>query len=101
MSPLIYVIVADALLRRLSAVAPDVVVRGYADDTAMVLPDLRSQWAPVQAIFAEFESVSGLGLNLPKTVLIPLGGADLAAISRRLQERGDRWARVKVASWGL
>ena len=101
LSPLIYVIVADALLRRLSAIGPEVVVRGYADDTAMVLTDLGNQWAPVQAAFTEFEIVSGLALNLPKTVLIPLGDADLAVMRRELQQRADRWAGVQIASWGL
>ena len=68
---------------------------------AMALTDLRTQWAPVQAVFAEFKMVSGLALNLPKTVLIPLGDTDPAIVRRALQQRGDAWAGVKVASWGL
>ena len=37
-SPLLYVVVADSLLRMLIRAVPGTMVRGFADDTAMTLP---------------------------------------------------------------
>ena len=72
LSPLLYAVVADALLERVAVSLPGLWIRAYADDTAVVLDDFWTQ-APILAnIFNDFAKVSNLHLNLEKSVLIPL-----------------------------
>ena len=72
LSPLLYALAADALLEKISVSLPEVFVRAYADDTAVVLTDFWRQ-APVLAnIFETFADLSCLRLNTAKSVIIPL-----------------------------
>ena len=47
---------------------PDVQVRAYADDIALVLPDWKAAAPVLQGILAEYALGSGLELNAAKTV---------------------------------
>ena len=100
LSPLLYVLVADSLLRALAAAVPTATVRGYADDTAMVLQQWRTHWPAIQQIFTRFAAVSGLDLNIGKTVLIPLGDESCEAVRASLAAAGDLWMDIEVARWG-
>ena len=87
LSPLLFAIVADLLLRRLDRLIPDAMTRAYADDTAMILQSM-SDLPHVAKIFDEYGTISGLELNLAKTILIPLFHVDLvqlhAAVAHRI-----------------
>ena len=72
LSPLIFAIVAVVLLRKLGDCFPDCLIRAFADDTAMVVSDLLKYGNRILDLFEEYRQLSGLALNLPKTVLIPL-----------------------------
>ena len=72
LSPLLFALASDLLLRRIERHFPDCMLRAYADDTVMVLPHFR-QLEQILQLFQEFASISGLKLNLKKTVLVPLG----------------------------
>ena len=64
--------VTELLLRILQKRFPDLVARAFADDTAAVSPDISSHAADLLHVFQRYEAMSGLGLNLRKTVIIPL-----------------------------
>ena len=72
LSPLLFAAASDLFLRRLARMFPDATLRAWADDLAMVLPMGANRLSKLQAFFDEFALVSGLQLNLPKTVIIPL-----------------------------
>ena len=72
-------------------------VRGYADDTAVVVSQLGEAAVPLQELFQEFARVSGLQLNLAKTIVIPLGCETPGARRERQAALGDSWA--VAAKW--
>ena len=47
-------------------------VKAFADDTVIILLEVRKNIKAISALFQEYADISGLALNLPKTVLIPL-----------------------------
>jgi hypothetical protein len=66
LSPLIFVVVVDVLLRRLVEVlGEEGCARAFADDTAAVVDDFFG-------LFDEYAAISGLFLNYAKTIVIPL-----------------------------
>ena len=81
LSPLLFAIVADLLLRRLKNRLPQALVRAFADDTGVVVPDFASYAPTIMSIFQEFAKISNLALNLSKTVLIPLWESSADSIS--------------------
>ena len=76
LSPLLFVVVLDGLLRRLRADSPRTFTRMYADDTAMVLEDIVKELPVLDLIFQEIGRAANLHLNVRKCILIPLFGAD-------------------------
>ena len=105
MSPLIFAIVVDMLLRKLAAIAPGDLVRAFADDTAVVMADLWASLPLVHRVFDEFARISSLRFNLPRTVVIPQMGAGLGAVGLTLATACPDWAGVQVCtsgkySWG-
>ena len=65
LSPVLFAIVADILVRKLQQELPNSTIRAFADDTAMVIDDMRLL-AQIIAIFEEYAGFSNLGLNLKK-----------------------------------
>ena len=99
LSPLLFAVVVDLLLRKLARSLPNELLRAFADDTAMVIKDWWSSASTVAAVFEVFGSISGLILNLPKTVVIPLWPANLATVRTQLTEQVPIWKDVGVAWW--
>ena len=100
LSPLLFVICVDALLRRLESRFPDCCIRAYADDNAMVVTDFLRDGRALLAIYKEFEAVSNLKLNLPKTVLIPLWPCKMQEWKGNvLHDALPEWCRCDVATW--
>lgn len=77
LSPILFALASDSLLRIIGVRHPAATTRAFADDTAMVLRSWSAERRCVFATFRAFESVSNLSLNLSKTVVIPLWQADL------------------------
>ena len=77
LSPLLFAMASDSLLRIMAVRHPLATTRAFADDTAMVLRSWRAEQRRVFATFRTFESVSNLALNLSKTCVIPLWAADI------------------------
>jgi hypothetical protein len=100
LSPLLYAIVAEILLERILQVCPDVMVRAYADDTATVLNDFWSEAPKIQQIFEDFSKVSGLELNIKKTIIISLSTGPLEAFRSKLATSIPQWSDMQVARTG-
>ena len=66
LSPLLFAILADVLLRRLKDKLPDSLIRAFADDTAIVTADFAAHAVQILGIFNEFACISNLQLNLTK-----------------------------------
>ena len=98
LSPLLFAVVADVLLRRLRDKLPHCLARAFADDTAVVVPDFASCAPTIMSVFQEFAKISNLRLNLDKTVLIPLWESSEPSIRRWLRNDFPSWAGVEI-SW--
>ena len=66
LSPLLFAIAADLLLRRLQRLLPSAQPRAYADDLALISEDVFQDLPLLQRIFAEYSRNSNLHLNLGK-----------------------------------
>ena len=96
LSPLLFAAVLDPFLRHLAASVPGAAVYAYADDIAMVLQHIERDMPRVHACFEEFAAVSGLRLNLPKVVCIPLWHEDLGRVRQRMEACCPPWAGIVI-----
>lgn len=76
LSPLLFSLASDSLLRIVGRRHPECVVRASADDTAMVVPSWGADQARIFRTFEAFAAVSSLKLNMHKTVVVPLWPCD-------------------------
>ena len=100
LSPILFALVVDLLLRRLQRVCPEVIIRAFADDIAVVAPDMFARLSCLTQLFTEMAKVSGLHLNIPKCVLIPLWPVDGELLSRDIARVFPHWASMKIADKG-
>ena len=67
LSPILSAVAIHILLSRLNLNLPGILVRAFAGDIALVVPDVATAAPLLPPIFADFAILSGLHLNLPKT----------------------------------
>ena len=60
LSPLLFVVTSDLLLRRLNDLIPEVVTRAFADDLALVHSHIMNNTQLLQDLFEEYHNISGL-----------------------------------------
>ena len=72
LSPLLFSIVSDVLLRRITRLSPSSLIRAYADDIAIVTKNAVLELDILETIFFEYGRLSGLKLHQGKSVYIPL-----------------------------
>ena len=96
LSPLIFAVVMDVLLRELAFRLPRATIRAFADDIGLAAPDIREAYTAF-AIFTEFSKFSGLHLNLPKTVLVPLWFCSTSSVLRLLRDEYPELSKVEIA----
>ena len=60
LSPLLFSIVSDVLLRRITRLSPRSLLRTYADDIVMVIGDATLELNIVETVFLEYGRLSGL-----------------------------------------
>ena len=99
LSPLLFALCGDLLLRRLHKAVPEDMLRAYADDTALVPGDVLRSAAAFVPLFAEFASLSGLALNLSKTVFVPLNDVSLETFRGQLERLYPGWGAAGVRHW--
>ena len=72
LSPILFAVAMDILLRRLGRTVPGITTRAFADDVAAVVRDLAVAAPLLHSVFVDVGRLSGLHLNLPKTFMVPL-----------------------------
>ena len=97
LSPLLFILAIEPFLRKLWELPGMRTVRAYADDIAAVTSYEVVVVAALQACFEQFGEVSGMGLNFPKTVGVPLFRDNLAAVAAGLANRCPGWAGVSLS----
>ena len=95
-SPLLFALTMDVVLRRLQRLLPAATIRAFADDIAIVVPDTDAAWPIMTNIFHELQSIAGLSLNKPKCVLIPLWTRPTTQIASDIARRFPAWATVTI-----
>ena len=77
------------------------IVCAFADDTAAVVSDYITTLPCLQKLFSEFASISGLSLNIAKTVFIPLWCINITPnINNLLREVCPPWRSLRVDNKG-
>eukprot|EP00435_Cladocopium_sp_Y103_P073895 s11_g45.t1 len=100
LSPLLFALATDSLLRKLQSVMPTEldIVRAFADDIAAVCSDWCNSIPFLSVLFAEFEKISALSLNIAKTVFIPLWDVrDWTNVRKLVQEHCPAWKLISIA----
>jgi hypothetical protein len=85
LSPLLFALASDTLLRVL-ADHPSISPKAYADDTALITLDWPATRQWIWNLFDSYGRATGMKINYPKTVLIPLwlGQTDTVTREERL-----------------
>ena len=100
LSPLLFALCGDVLLRRLlHELPPNDVTRAYADDIGMVASDIFVSAKIFAPLFHEFALISGLALNLTKTVFVPLGDDTPQGFREALERHLPGWGAAQVRGW--
>ena len=100
LSPIIYAVVAELLLDNIEHNCPHTAVRAYADDTAIVVEDIWDEGPTIARLFAEFQAISGLALNLHKCNLIPLFPYDHSSTQQQLHRTIPAWHNMQITEKG-
>ena len=100
LSPLLFAVCVDILLRRLSHELGEDEVKAFADDIAAVLTDFDVQAPILEQLFTEFEAISNLGLNLKKMICIPLWPGGIQELQPNLKVQIPNWAKMHIDSKG-
>jgi exonuclease III len=102
LSPLIFAVVVDILLRKIGAFLEDRgLTRAFADDTAAVVSNFFDDFPRIATIFGEYGEISGLHLNYSKTIIVPLWmerELDYGLIKDTLDRSGGSWREVLIQS---
>ena len=96
LSPLLFAVISDVLIRRALRMAPLITLRAYADDIAVVLPNAFVEARILENIFTEYRAISGLRLHHGKTVWVPLTLQDEAAVRSDLQQQVRNWGDFSI-----
>ena len=97
LSPPLFAVVADLLLRCLGTMLPECLTRAFADDTAIVVPEFSTHAPTIMKTFREFAKISNLHLNIDKTGLVPLWESTAKSVRRWLMDDFPSWAKVDIA----
>jgi len=97
LSPLLFAVASELILRRLSRSVRDNTARAWADDIAMVIPRGLEVLPCIASIFLEFGLISGLLLSIGKTVIAPLFPIDLVEFRSLLTAAVPSWGAMQVS----
>jgi hypothetical protein len=99
LSPLLFALCGDLLLRRIQLLLPGDMCRAYADDIGLVSKDVFASSQQFVPAFEEFAKISGLALNLGKTIFVPLGDDSVEDFRQELVRRFPGWGAAGVRWW--
>ena len=95
LSPLLFAAATDLILRRLRHQFPCATSRAWADDLATILPRHAAHLGALQLFFEDFSAVSGLRLNVRKTVAVPLWQFNETETEKQMRVRSEFSALYK------
>ena len=95
-SPIVFALAIDVLLRRLAYRIPRSLNRAFADDIGSAFICLQDAVIAF-TIFEEFAGFSGLCINMGKTVIIPLWATTTAEARRFIHDNFPALTRAQVA----
>ena len=93
---MVYAVSAEIQLDKLEIELESVFVRAYADDTALLLKNFTTDAPKLATIFEEFEQVSGLRLNMKKSVIIPLNSSRLQGFTSLRNRIVPQWKDMPI-----
>ena len=91
LSPIVYALVAEVLLDKLELELEDTFIRAYADDTVIVVKDMGKNISKLEELFQEFELISGLKLNMKKSIIIPLCSKGIEWCTTKMNTMTTLW----------
>ena len=98
LSPLLFAVASDILLRRLDRAPPGACIRAYADDLAVSTQNALSMLNMMENLFNEYAAISGLHLNIPKTVFIPLHTYNEQTLRQAIHGAAPSWGGIGIKS---
>ena len=99
-SPLLFAAAVDVLLRKLQNDIPDSVNKAFADDVALVIKRWKEDGGVARVIFDEFRKMSGLELNMPKTIVVPLWPKGAYDITNSVRDNpSDPWQNIGIQEY--
>ena len=99
-SPLLFAASVDILLRMLTKKLPLATFKAFADDIGAVITDWDTDSPIVEKIFSEFAIMSGLELNIKKTICIPLWLEGKTELEQTLRDSERAWKDIVIAGAG-
>ena len=99
-SPLLFAASVDILLRMLTKKLPKATFKAFADDIGAVITDWDTDSPVAEQIFSEFAIMSGLDLNIKKTVCIPLWLDGKRELEQTLRGSERTWKDVSITGAG-
>jgi len=96
LSPLLFAVIADLVLRRLQRLFPSALVRAHADDIAMILNNGLGNLRLLEQVFWEYALLSGLHVHHGKTVLVPLAPHRIDHIKALVVSEAPSWSDMRV-----
>jgi hypothetical protein len=99
LSGLLFAICADVLLIRLRNTlhGEDEVTRAFADDTAVVIADYAKSIGTISIVFSQYAAISGLELNIKKTMFIPLWPvSSIRGLRNLVRELCPAWGGINI-----
>ena len=96
LSPLLFAVASDLLLRRIQSVAPAALNRAYADDLVILASRALDHLPALHCLFEEYARVSGLRLNFWKSVIVPLFEYDEPALRADKSSRAAAWGAMAI-----
>ena len=96
LSPLLFAVVSELLLRRIRRAIPASVRRAYADDLAVILHNGFTDIGVLSHLFFDYGMISGLFLNIGKTVLVPLFTHIRSELQQVLTRTAPSWVGIAI-----
>ncbi len=97
LSPVLFITVLEPFFRRLKRALPEACIKAYADDVALVAAFGPPQIQALARECNDFGAVSGLTLDIPKSVLHPLRPELVANATAAVRRAGVGWEGPEVA----
>ena len=99
-SPLLFAASVDVLLCMLARKIPNSTIRAFADDIGAVFESWEHDSIIAEELFSEFAIMSGLELNIKKTVCIPLWSSGQTDIAADLNNSDRAWKNICLSDKG-